>query len=650
MLNNNHIGYLHFWCQKVLPLVYDNSLSYLEVLFKVKEKLNEVIKFTNQIPEYIDKKFIEEFDEEHLKELISEVFRTIEDAISANNEGTNTHFSKDYPITGTLVWHDNKLYKTMHPIDAGDAVLPNSNIELVNFGDMFNEFISEVKDGFTANDDGTRETASEDRVAHDLVWLDNKLYETTKAIAQGNAYIYSGDNQNVKETTLDDIYEYLLGLINDEVEARSEGDTTLDSKIDDEIIAREQGDKNLSEDLADEVTAREKADTELSGDIADERTAREEADTLLSAADTSLGGRIDALDAKVDNINARNYKTLYDYGYTSGSNLTQYVQAFINDDSASELYLYMDGIYTVNALDMSGVDNCPDKIKRFTKSANTIVTGDGANQMGLATMTTEVAEINSSYSTGGAGYPWRVVRNSDAAHPVTGEVQSNAMFIDNINNSDDGFYHWNLLAQSNIRANTSGQNCAAYFQTHVYEDNENWALATENILHISEETRSTRGIEISLTGNSGVSSRGGKRIGIHIANNTTGSGFNSDYAIYVTSYSTSTGFRRILQVESGYSEIAMCFTSMYTCVYGIDFHECNVNGAAIRLGKSGGHCIQFDGFTMLEENQLGVDVLAIKNGSNNLGMLLTEANNASGIAKYINVIYNGNGYKIPLYQ
>ena len=42
-----------FWCQKVIPLVYDNSLSYYEVLCKVVEYLNNVIKQvdsnTNQI-------------------------------------------------------------------------------------------------------------------------------------------------------------------------------------------------------------------------------------------------------------------------------------------------------------------------------------------------------------------------------------------------------------------------------------------------------------------------------------------------------------------------------------------------------------------------------------------------------------------------
>lgn len=40
---------LKFWCQSVLPLVYDNSLSYYEVLCKVVERLNEEQKQINEI-------------------------------------------------------------------------------------------------------------------------------------------------------------------------------------------------------------------------------------------------------------------------------------------------------------------------------------------------------------------------------------------------------------------------------------------------------------------------------------------------------------------------------------------------------------------------------------------------------------------------
>ena len=42
---NPKVRPLLFWSQKVLPLVYDDSLSYYEVLNKVVFKLNELIKF-----------------------------------------------------------------------------------------------------------------------------------------------------------------------------------------------------------------------------------------------------------------------------------------------------------------------------------------------------------------------------------------------------------------------------------------------------------------------------------------------------------------------------------------------------------------------------------------------------------------------------
>lgn len=38
---------LRYWCHKILPLVYDDSLSYYELLCRVVAKLNETIEFTN---------------------------------------------------------------------------------------------------------------------------------------------------------------------------------------------------------------------------------------------------------------------------------------------------------------------------------------------------------------------------------------------------------------------------------------------------------------------------------------------------------------------------------------------------------------------------------------------------------------------------
>ena len=43
-----------YWCHKVLPLVYDDSLSYYELLCKVVEKLNEVIELTDETKVIVD--------------------------------------------------------------------------------------------------------------------------------------------------------------------------------------------------------------------------------------------------------------------------------------------------------------------------------------------------------------------------------------------------------------------------------------------------------------------------------------------------------------------------------------------------------------------------------------------------------------------
>ena len=43
-----------FWCQKVLPLVYDNSLSYYEVLCKVVKYINELIDADKIIKENLE--------------------------------------------------------------------------------------------------------------------------------------------------------------------------------------------------------------------------------------------------------------------------------------------------------------------------------------------------------------------------------------------------------------------------------------------------------------------------------------------------------------------------------------------------------------------------------------------------------------------
>lgn len=72
---------LRLWSQKILPLVYDNSLSYYEVLCKVSDKVNELIGFiTNNIESMVAEVISEYFAEITYTEATETINLTIEES------------------------------------------------------------------------------------------------------------------------------------------------------------------------------------------------------------------------------------------------------------------------------------------------------------------------------------------------------------------------------------------------------------------------------------------------------------------------------------------------------------------------------------------------------------------------------------------
>lgn len=74
------LRHFKFWCYKVLPLVYDNSLSYYEVLCKVVTYINNLIDQDKTFGETLDslqsalnevQDWIDKFDTSYLEELIA---------------------------------------------------------------------------------------------------------------------------------------------------------------------------------------------------------------------------------------------------------------------------------------------------------------------------------------------------------------------------------------------------------------------------------------------------------------------------------------------------------------------------------------------------------------------------------------------------
>lgn len=80
------LKHFRFWCQSVLPLVYDDSLSYYEVLCKVVDYINKLIDSDREIVEdivgirqdlEIVQKWIDDFDTSYAEKIIENYIATM---------------------------------------------------------------------------------------------------------------------------------------------------------------------------------------------------------------------------------------------------------------------------------------------------------------------------------------------------------------------------------------------------------------------------------------------------------------------------------------------------------------------------------------------------------------------------------------------
>lgn len=77
----NNLSHFKFWCQKVLPLVYDDSLSYYEVLCKLTDYINDMIDNNTTLISDVEQlkqemsvvqEWIKNFDTTVIEELVNE--------------------------------------------------------------------------------------------------------------------------------------------------------------------------------------------------------------------------------------------------------------------------------------------------------------------------------------------------------------------------------------------------------------------------------------------------------------------------------------------------------------------------------------------------------------------------------------------------
>ena len=94
-MNRPMIPTFRFWCQKVLPLVYENSLSYYEVLCKVVDYINELIDADKILDTELEQlkndlkvvqNWIDNYDDSFAKDMIEKYIGTMI-FVEINNEG-----------------------------------------------------------------------------------------------------------------------------------------------------------------------------------------------------------------------------------------------------------------------------------------------------------------------------------------------------------------------------------------------------------------------------------------------------------------------------------------------------------------------------------------------------------------------------------
>lgn len=82
-----------YWCQKVLPLVYDDSLSYYEVLCKVVDYINNLIENDKAMVKELNKQGA---DISELKTLVDDIQKELTAILNGEAEGLYINALKQY--------------------------------------------------------------------------------------------------------------------------------------------------------------------------------------------------------------------------------------------------------------------------------------------------------------------------------------------------------------------------------------------------------------------------------------------------------------------------------------------------------------------------------------------------------------------------
>lgn len=229
--------------------------------------------------------------------------------------------TSQYEANTVVVDNNGNAYLSVRPVPSGVSL---DRTEFWTKIGNFDALWADVKRAITPNDEGHGTTATADRAANDLVWVEGALVRVTKAMNAGDAYM---PGSNCVSSSTNEVLHYLITAFNEgmsaEQTAREEADRDLQTTIDTEKQTREDADSDLQTDIDTEKQVREDTDNQLQTAIDAEQTARENADNQLQNSINQMqtyvsapGAGIKANDPSAAAQNTSTLQQLLDAGKT----------------------------------------------------------------------------------------------------------------------------------------------------------------------------------------------------------------------------------------------------------------------------------------------------------------------------------------------
>ena len=313
---------LRFWCQKVLTLVYDDSLSYYELLCKVFAKLNTLIENNNNLPDIIVEEIKKYITPEGIEEILREIFDDLRENIAIADEHESTTATADR-IAGDGVWLNDELYYVTRKMDDGDAYIiggSNPNVEKTTVEQRIKYAIE------------TEEQARED--------ADNSILNTI------------GD---LNDLTVEDKSD-IVSAINEVNSEREEGDTSILNIIGDLNDLTVEDKSNIVSAINEVNSEREEGDTSIINTIGDLDDLTVEDKSNVVSAINEVNSKVDSIWSSDIYINVTDIDPSYELtnlkndGETDNSSALNALLTYVSNKSWNRCTLFFpSGVYYFNS-------------------------------------------------------------------------------------------------------------------------------------------------------------------------------------------------------------------------------------------------------------------------------------------------------------